>query len=135
MTTPEPPSEADRAVEVSQPRRPTRQRTEEEIRRVLEMLTHFIWYRQQRPGDHFWTIPVDENRDFDCILYDVLAELLASRLALAKLTEERDARLQGRVRCEYGTGTPTHCVAHGSHRIETEPTPSTIYLCCDHVAP
>lgn len=40
-----------------------------------------------KPGQHLWSIPVDKERDFDCILTDAIDELVALR-------RERDAYRQ-----------------------------------------
>lgn len=62
--------------------RPARMfRTEEQLRNVVSMLCHFVWHRQVRPGDHLWSIPVDYERDFDCILSDAISELVEWRQA------------------------------------------------------
>ena len=61
-------------------------RTEEQLRNTVAMLAHFIWFRQTRPGDHMWSIPVDHERDFDCILSDAIDELVEWR-AVAKARE------------------------------------------------
>jgi hypothetical protein len=52
-----------------------RERPIEQLRAVLSMLCHFIWTRQTRPGEYMWSIPVDKDRDFDCILSDAIDEL------------------------------------------------------------
>lgn len=46
---------------------------------VLSMLCNFIWTRRLRDGEHLWSIPVDDRRDFDCILSDAIEELLSRR--------------------------------------------------------
>lgn len=51
------------------------------LRKTLSMLCHFVWHRQTRPGEHMWSIPVDRERDFDCILSDAIDELEARRAA------------------------------------------------------
>ncbi len=61
-----------------------RQRTEKELRETLSMICHFVWYKRLRVGDHLWSIPVDEERDFDCILSDAITELVELRKATAK---------------------------------------------------
>src|SRR5690349_19937469 len=38
------------------------------LEKTLSMLSHYVWFKQLRPGDHMWSIPVDEERDFNCIL-------------------------------------------------------------------
>lgn len=63
--------------------RPYKQRTEAELRRTLSMLCNFIWTRHMRPGEHMWSIPVDRDRDFDCILTDAIDELLELRKVAA----------------------------------------------------
>lgn len=63
------------------PQREPRQRSIEELRNVVSMLCHFICHRQTRPGDHLWSIPVDPERDFDCILTDAIDELERLRAA------------------------------------------------------
>ena len=62
-------------------------RTEEELRGVVSMLCHFIWYRQLREGEHMWTIPVDPIRDFDCILADAIDELVELRARVEALED------------------------------------------------
>lgn len=59
------------------------------LRKTLSMLCHFIWHRQMRPGEHLWSIPVDKERDFDCILSDAIDELERLR-AEAPATAEKE---------------------------------------------
>jgi hypothetical protein len=68
-------------------RTPFRPRSEEELRATLSMLCHFVWHGQTRPGEHMWSIPLDKERDFDCILSDGIGELVATRAALLRLRE------------------------------------------------
>jgi hypothetical protein len=57
------------------PQQDWRERPIEQLRATLSMLCHFIWHRHTRPGEHMWSIPVDKERDFDCILSDAISEL------------------------------------------------------------
>jgi hypothetical protein len=52
------------------------------LRSTLSTLCHYIWHKELRPGEHLWSIPVDKERDFDCILSDAIDELAAVREAL-----------------------------------------------------
>jgi hypothetical protein len=54
-------------------------RTKEQLENVLAMLAHFVWHRKTRASDHMWSIPVDYERDFDCILSDAINELVEWR--------------------------------------------------------
>jgi hypothetical protein len=58
---------------------PPRRRDEALLRKTVSTLCHFIWHRRTRPGDHLWSIPVDKERDFDCILSDAIDELVELR--------------------------------------------------------
>jgi hypothetical protein len=58
-----------------------RERSIDQLRAVLSMLCHFVWHRELRPGEHLWSIPVDQERDFDCILSDAIDELERRRAA------------------------------------------------------
>ena len=58
---------------------PRLHRSEKLLRDTLSMLCHFVWHRRTRPGDHMWSIPVDRERDFDCILSDAIDELVELR--------------------------------------------------------
>jgi hypothetical protein len=51
------------------------------LRSTLAMLCHYAWHKNLRPGEHLWSIPVDKERDFDCILSDAIDELEARRFA------------------------------------------------------
>jgi hypothetical protein len=64
-------------------------RSEDELRRTLSMLTHFIWHKELRPGEHLWSIPTDRERDFDCILADAIDELVYLRKSVNELEDER----------------------------------------------
>lgn len=96
---------------------PRRFRTEEQLRNVLSMLCHFVWYRKSRPGDHFWSIPVDRERDFDCILSDALDELV----------EWRAASIAGHPaqRC-HECGATLPCEPHHVLRIEHQPARAVV---------
>jgi hypothetical protein len=61
--------------------RPRFYRSEELLRSTLSMLCHFVWHKQLRQGEHMWSIPVDFERDFDCIFSDAISELVARRKA------------------------------------------------------
>jgi len=85
------------------PRDPPRQRPIQLLRDTLSTLCHFVWHRETRPGEHLWSIPVDKDRDFDCILSDAIDELEALRAALRAnqtdlrielLTQERDQLIE-----------------------------------------
>ena len=67
---------------------PAQERSIEQLRATLSMLTHFVWSKQLRPGEHMWSIPVDRERDFDCILSDAIDELKAWRDAASLLDGE-----------------------------------------------
>ena len=68
---------------VPAPLRERRQRDEKLLRATLSMLCNYVWTKQLRPGEHMWSIPVDAERDFDCILSDAISELVELRAALA----------------------------------------------------
>ena len=53
---------------------PYQKRSIEQLRATLSMLCNFVWTGRMRPGEHMWTIPVDLERDFDCILSDAIVE-------------------------------------------------------------
>lgn len=59
----------------STPSKPERIRSIKQLRDTMSMLTHYVWTKQLRPGEHMWSIPVDKQRDFDCILHDAISEL------------------------------------------------------------
>lgn len=67
-------------------------RTEKELRGVLSMLCNYIWTKQLRPGEHMWSIPVDQQRDFDCILSDAIDELVELRARLSAAPAEETPR-------------------------------------------
>lgn len=80
--TPETPRRADTEAVVRPADFPEgRKRSIQLLRDTLSMLCHFIWYRETRPGEHLWSIPVDQQRDFDCILSDAIDELEHFRAA------------------------------------------------------
>ena len=57
-----------------------RQRTEEQLRKTMQLLCDTIWNGGTPPkGAHLWSIPVDRDRDFDCILSDAISELVERR--------------------------------------------------------
>jgi len=60
---------------------PVRIRSLEQLRATVSMLANYIWTKQTRPGEHMWSIPVDQERDWDCILSDAIDELEALRAA------------------------------------------------------
>jgi hypothetical protein len=62
-----------------------RERSEADLQGTLSMLAHLIWHKRSRPGDHVWSIPVDFERDWDCILGDAVAELIERRRQSALL--------------------------------------------------
>lgn len=51
-----------------------RHRPTEQARETLKMLCHLVWHKKPPEGAHVWSIPTNTDRDFDCVLYDVLAE-------------------------------------------------------------
>lgn len=58
--------------------------SDEELDRAEKMigvLANYLWTKQTRPGDHIWSIPADETRDFDCLFSRALAELRERRAA------------------------------------------------------
>lgn len=63
-------------------------RSEELLRRTLSMLCNYVWTKQLRPGEHMWSIPVDKERDFDCILSDAIDELIARRAVLSLMSDK-----------------------------------------------
>ncbi len=68
---------------------PYRTRTIEQLRGALQTACDVIWNRgTHKVNQHVWTIPVDQERDFDCILGDGIAELATLRQSLAALTQQ-----------------------------------------------
>jgi hypothetical protein len=59
----------------ARPKREWKQRDIALLRKTLSMLCNYVWTKQLREGEHMWTIPVDNERDFDCILSDAISEL------------------------------------------------------------
>ena len=59
-------------------------RTNETLRATIRALCEHIWggSSRLRDGPHLWTIPVDHERDFDCILSDATSELEDRREAM-----------------------------------------------------
>lgn len=55
------------------------------LRATVQKLCDFVWHR--RASEHLWTIPVDTERDFDCILHDGIDELVRLRADNARLTQ------------------------------------------------
>lgn len=56
--------------------------SDEELNRAEKMvgvLANYIWTKSTRPGDHIWSIPADESRDFDCLFSRALQELRERR--------------------------------------------------------
>lgn len=70
-----------------------RVRDEKLLRDTVSMLANFVWTKKLRQGEHMWSIPADQERDFDCILIDAIDELVALRSGRAALTVEVE-RLQ-----------------------------------------
>ncbi len=65
-----------------------KQRDIELLNRTLSMLCNYIWTKDLRPGEHLWSIPVDQERDFDCILRDAIKELAARRAITPRAARE-----------------------------------------------
>lgn len=82
-----------------------RPRTVQELRGALSMVGQIIWNGgKPRSGEHVWSIPVDQERDFDCILGDGISELIELRAraeraesALAEMAVEIE-RLRARTK-------------------------------------
>jgi hypothetical protein len=73
--------------------RPIRHRAPDLVSATLRKVCHFVWHGTAPEDDsHMWSIPVDEERDWDCILGDVIRERdalhAATRALLAALDEE-----------------------------------------------
>ena len=66
-----------------------KERPIEQLHRTLSMLCNYVWTKQLRAGEHLWTIPVDAERDFDCILHDAIAELKWRRDTMAAAGGDR----------------------------------------------
>lgn len=62
-----------------------RVRTEDEIRDALKRMCDTVWGNQVRPA--FWHIPVNQETDVDCILYDAFTELKRYRAIFGPLPE------------------------------------------------
>ena len=54
---------------------------------TLSMLCGIVWHKKSKPGEHVWSIPVDQHRDFDCILSDAFAELGWRRAEMGDVDE------------------------------------------------
>lgn len=66
-----------------------RPRTIDELRQALRTVCEVIWNGGKAvPGQHVWSIPVDKERDFDCILGDGITELEALRGAADALRQQ-----------------------------------------------
>jgi uncharacterized Zn finger protein (UPF0148 family) len=63
-----------------------RQRTEEELRDALQRLINAAWKKEFSPAP--FTIPADEKRDVDCILWDGIDELISLRARIAELEKQ-----------------------------------------------
>lgn len=72
---------------------PQQERPIKQLRDVLSMLCNYIWTNNLRHGEHLWSIPVDHQRDFDCILSDAINELEQLRALSASRTEPQDAAI------------------------------------------
>ena len=70
-------------------------RTEGQLRETLNKLCGFVWNGKRGLGEHLWTIPVDPDRDFDCILTDAIDELLMLRIENADLRQRLAALGKG----------------------------------------
>ena len=75
-------------TDTSHPARRIRTRTQYRrshlrLNATLGMICRFVWSGSRDPGDHFWSIPADPRRDFDCILADAICELRDRRNAMA----------------------------------------------------
>ena len=69
-------------------------RTEKLLHKTLSMLCNFVWTGQTRQGDHMWSIPADRERDFDMIISDAIAELVARRKAMADPLVESERKYE-----------------------------------------
>ena len=63
---------------------PRYRRSDETLRETLKMICDFVWSGRTKATGHFWSIPVDYERDFDCILSDAIEELESRREAMKK---------------------------------------------------
>ena len=59
-------------------------RSHDLLQEKLKMLCDFVWSGGNRRTGHFWSIPADRRRDFDCILSDGIEELEDRRKAMAE---------------------------------------------------
>lgn len=83
------------------------------LRDTLSMLCHYVWHKTLRDGEHLWSIPVDQRRDFDCILADAIEELVEKRAALAHLASEHQ-QLREALQAEWSRHMARN---HGSSRV------------------
>ncbi len=65
--------------------KPIRVRSEEQIADALSRAFQAAWGQ----AVVFWSIPVDEERDADCILYDAFRELRAYRATFGPLVQHK----------------------------------------------
>lgn len=56
-------------------------RSERQLWDSLKLVCETMWNGKPPRGAHVWTIPVDPDRDFDCILADAIQELIERRRA------------------------------------------------------
>jgi hypothetical protein len=76
MTDPSPTFSKDRNGQVAATTRKFHVRDEQLLLDTVSMLCDVMWNGgRTKPGQHVWSIPVDQERDFDCILHDAIVEL------------------------------------------------------------
>ena len=94
-TTVSAPPDHESAEDVQEMRPRTRlpfiQRDIAELRKMLSTICHFVWHRELRPGEHLWSIPVDNRRDFDCMFSDAFDELERLRAQAPAVSPDREA--------------------------------------------
>lgn len=74
---------------------PVESRDEQLLRATISKLCEFVW--SGRATGHMWSIPVDQDRDFDCILTDAVDELVAIRVERQQ-DQHAKARLEAQAR-------------------------------------
>lgn len=55
------------------------------LRHMLGVLCRTVWDQRVPSGEHLWSIPVDKERDFDCMFSDAFDELEHLRAARASV--------------------------------------------------